>query len=93
MEEECFRLTLKRSAEETKAGQGPGPEASMFKYYGTELNIQKYELMISLLGMQGLGWEGEGFEPDAVRELCFPFGVVSGELVLVGFDESFRVIM
>ncbi|TDI95974.1 MAG: acyl-CoA dehydrogenase [Deltaproteobacteria bacterium] len=64
MEDECFRLTLKRSAEETKAGQGPGPASSMFKYYGTELNKQKYELMLSLLGMQGLGWEGEGFEPE-----------------------------
>ncbi len=64
MEDECFKLTLKRSAEETKAGQGPGPASSMFKYYGTELNKQKYELMISLLGMHGLGWEGEGFEPE-----------------------------
>jgi alkylation response protein AidB-like acyl-CoA dehydrogenase len=64
MEDECFKLTLKRSAEETKAGQGPGPASSMFKYYGTEQNKQKYELMISLLGMQGLGWEGEGFEPE-----------------------------
>ncbi len=64
MEDECFGLTLKRSAEETKAGHGPGAASSMFKYYGTELNKRRYELMILLLGTQGLGWEGEGFEPD-----------------------------
>ena len=67
MEEECFSLTLKRSAEETKAGHGLGAASSMLKYYGTELNKQKYELLVSLLGTQGLGWEGEGFEPDELQ--------------------------
>ena len=64
MDDECFKVTLKRSAEETRAGQGPGAASSMFKYYGTELNKQKYELMVSLLGTQALGWEGEGFTPE-----------------------------
>ena len=64
MDDACFKVTLKRSAEETRAGQGPGAASSMFKYYGTELNKQKYELMVSLLGTQALGWEGEGFTPE-----------------------------
>ncbi len=67
----CFGLTTKRSVEASKAGQGPGHAASMFKYYGTELNKRKYELLMSIYGAQGLGWEGEGFddeELDATRQ-------------------------
>jgi alkylation response protein AidB-like acyl-CoA dehydrogenase len=33
----------------------------MFKLYGTELNKRRRELMVEILGYQGLGWEGEGF--------------------------------
>jgi acyl-CoA dehydrogenase len=57
----CNKITLRRSAEAADAGQGPGPESSMFKLYGTELNQRRRELMVEILGYQGLGWEGDGF--------------------------------
>ncbi len=61
----CFGLTLRRSAESTKAGQGPSHAASMFKYYGTELNKRKYELLMSIYGARALGWAGaDGFDPE-----------------------------
>jgi alkylation response protein AidB-like acyl-CoA dehydrogenase len=47
-----------------KAGLGPGPEISMFKPYGTELNKRRRELKVLIEGFQGLGWEGEGFSPE-----------------------------
>ena len=31
----------------------------MMKYYGTELNKQRYELMMQAAGSEGLEWEGE----------------------------------
>jgi alkylation response protein AidB-like acyl-CoA dehydrogenase len=58
----CNKITLRRSAEAAEAGSGPGPESSMFKLYGTELNKRRRELMVEILGYQGLGWEGEGFD-------------------------------
>ncbi len=58
----CFGLTAKRSADSAKAGQGPGHVASMFKYYGTELNKRRCELMVSIMGADALGWEGPGFD-------------------------------
>ncbi len=64
MDGRAFSLTLQRSVEEAKAGHGPGAASSIFKYYGTELNKRRYELLLELLGTQGLGWEGEGFTPD-----------------------------
>ena len=36
----------------------------MFKLYGTELNKRRRELMVEILGYQGLGWEGDGFAPS-----------------------------
>jgi alkylation response protein AidB-like acyl-CoA dehydrogenase len=44
----------------------------MFKYYGTELNKRKYEVMISAAGANGLAWEaGAGYteeETEVTRE-------------------------
>lgn len=57
----CNKLTLRRSADAVKAGRGPGPETSMFKLSGTELNKRRRELMVLISGYRGLGWEGEGF--------------------------------
>jgi alkylation response protein AidB-like acyl-CoA dehydrogenase len=67
MEERCFALTMQRSADAAKAGHKPGPESSIFKIYGTELNQRRQELMLALRGPQGVGWEGEGFD---ARELA-----------------------
>jgi len=60
----CLDLTIGRTKESAKLGQQPGAETSIFKYYATELNKDRYSLMISILGPQALGWEGDGFDPD-----------------------------
>ncbi len=57
-------LTLSRSRDRLKAGQPPGPEASIFKLYGTELNQRRRELTGSIAGPQALGWEGAGFTDE-----------------------------
>ena len=64
----CFGLTLKRSGEEAKAGQGPGPATSMFKYYASEMNKRRGEIQMAVRGAAGLGWEGEGFTPNQLME-------------------------
>ena len=69
MDESSFALTVQRNNDSMKAGHSPGPESSMFKVYGTELNQRRQELMLSIFGPECLGWEGEGFE-KAELELC-----------------------
>ncbi len=64
MDKICLELTLKRTKEAAKLGNQPGPEASIFKYYATELNKDRTALVVGILGPQGLGWEGEGFGDD-----------------------------
>ncbi len=63
----AFQLTVRRAAEEAKAGGAPGPASAMFKYYGTELNKRRYEVTIAAMGTQALGWEGDGFSGDELR--------------------------
>ncbi len=61
MDNLCFGLTMKRIGEAAKAGQNPGATVSMSKFYASELNKRRQELLISAMGTQGLGWEGDGF--------------------------------
>jgi acyl-CoA dehydrogenase len=56
----AFMATMDRVTQEAKAGGGVGANASMLKYYGTELNKRRLELMIDSAGSPGLVWGGEG---------------------------------
>jgi len=55
----AFGLTMERVLAETKSGQGTGALSSMLKYYGTELNKERMELLMSIRGSDGLVWKGE----------------------------------
>lgn len=59
IDEWAFNLTLKRKLAEAKAGASLGADSSMLKYYGTELNKRRLELMMDAAGHEGLEWEGE----------------------------------
>ncbi len=56
----AFALTMERVKDEAKAGQGVGALSSMLKYYGTELNKDRMQLLMSVAGSDGLAWEGPG---------------------------------
>jgi acyl-CoA dehydrogenase len=55
----AFGLTMERTLAEAKQGQGTGALSSMLKYYGTELNKERMQLLMSIRGSDGLVWEGE----------------------------------
>ena len=57
---EAFRLTQRRTVEESQ-GSTPGPQTSIFKYYGANLRKERAELQVSMMGTRGIGWAGEGF--------------------------------
>jgi acyl-CoA dehydrogenase len=59
IDEWAFNLTMKRKLAEAKAGASLGADSSMLKYYGTELNKRKFELMMDASGHDGLEWESE----------------------------------
>ena len=55
----AFMSTMERVADEAKAGQGTGANSSMLKYYGTELNKRRMELMMDSAGSSGLEWDAD----------------------------------
>ena len=61
MNDRALQLTFARGGEEAKAGRANGHLASMFKYYGTEQNKRKYELVLETMGAAATGWDGDGF--------------------------------
>jgi acyl-CoA dehydrogenase len=63
----CFDLMLARARDRLRAGGTPGPETSIFKLYGTELNQRRRELMVAIAGPQALGWEGPGFDDEEIK--------------------------
>jgi len=54
----AFALTAERVTDQAKVGQGVGATSAMLKYYGTELNKRRYEVMMKLQGTEAMGWEG-----------------------------------
>jgi alkylation response protein AidB-like acyl-CoA dehydrogenase len=54
----CLEYTIERARDEVKAGVSLGATSSLFKYYGTELNMRRYELLMSIGGADALAWEG-----------------------------------
>ena len=70
----AFLLTARRAMEESKAAGGVSDISSILKKAGTKLGQERAELMIEIMGLRGLGWEGEGVEQkelDGTRAWLF----------------------
>ena len=64
----AFGLTMERYKDAAEAGQGVGDASAMLKYAGTELNKQRYDLMMAAGGSSALTWDGEGaLAPEWLR--------------------------
>jgi acyl-CoA dehydrogenase len=64
MDAQAFALTMSRIQDEAKAGNETGAMSSMLKYYGTELNKRRAELMMSVSGTEGLKFSDTPSEGD-----------------------------
>jgi alkylation response protein AidB-like acyl-CoA dehydrogenase len=54
----AFRAMSEKFLDELKAGKAHPAQPSMMKYYGTELNKSRHELMMAAGGSNALAWEG-----------------------------------
>jgi alkylation response protein AidB-like acyl-CoA dehydrogenase len=68
MDSRAFALTLRRAALEAKGNAGPSAATSIMKNVGARITQDRAELNIEAMGMQGLGWEGEGFSEDEITQ-------------------------
>jgi len=70
MRAEAYTQTFRRVAEEARNGE-VSTAASVLKNLSTQVSQERAELLVDILGTQGLGWSGEGFssvELEATRE-------------------------
>lgn len=69
IDEAALACAAERAIDLAKAGQGHPAFSSAMKYYGTELNKRRYEILISAGGIDALEWESErsrgGMRPRA----------------------------
>lgn len=64
MRNAAFNLTQRRAAAEMQGGKTPGETTSVFKLFGASLAQDRQELIVRLMGTQGLGWEGDMFSKN-----------------------------
>jgi alkylation response protein AidB-like acyl-CoA dehydrogenase len=88
----AFRLTQRRTVEESEDGSTPGPATSIFKMYGTELQQDKADLMCQLRGFRGYGWSGASFNDDE-REWTRAFLSTRAASIYSGSNEIQRNII
>ena len=67
MDAKAFALTVQRAQTEAKSNMGPSATTSIMKNAGSRLQQDRAELLIEIMGHQGLGWEGEGFARDEIE--------------------------
>jgi alkylation response protein AidB-like acyl-CoA dehydrogenase len=60
----ALALAQRRAQEENLSGGTPTFVTSVFKYLNSELAKRRQELAVSLLGFDGIGWEGMPFAED-----------------------------
>ncbi len=55
----AFRLAMERTGDMARAGQAHPALSSMLKYYGSELNKRRHEILMAAGGSDALEWSGE----------------------------------
>jgi len=58
---------MERVGDMAKLGQAHPAVSSLLKYYGTELNKRRMELVMAAGGSDALEWEGERSREDTLR--------------------------
>ena len=80
MDAKAFQLTAMRTMLESRSNQGPSAATSIMKNAGTKVGQDRAELIIEILGHQGLGWEGDGFSAE---QLSFVRGWLGGKATTI----------
>ena len=67
----AFALTQKRAREENADGTTQTYATSIFKLCRSELTKRRTELIVSMMGTRGVGWEGDFFDQEELQETRF----------------------
>lgn len=61
MNEHAYNLTVQRMGEEARSGRDVSGLMAIMKLVHTEQERDKFEVLLDVMGVQGLGWESDAF--------------------------------
>ena len=64
MEEQAFRQTVRRAAAEARGANSPSATTSIMKNVSMKVMQDRSEMLLEIMGSQGLGWEGDSFDKE-----------------------------
>jgi alkylation response protein AidB-like acyl-CoA dehydrogenase len=67
MDEQAFRQTVRRAAAEARGANSPSATTSIMKNVSMKSMQDRSEILLEIMGTQGLGWEGDGFGKDELQ--------------------------
>jgi len=67
MRAQAYSLTVRRKAAEGRVQGGADDTVPVIKNLGSEVGQERFELVMEILGNQGLGWDGEGYGADELE--------------------------
>ena len=87
MDAKAHELTIARAQAEARGAHNPSAAASVLKNSATLVGQTRAELILEIMGAQGLGWEGEGFTAEELQAVR---GWLSGKAVSI-YGGSFEI--
>lgn len=88
IELEALKMTNYRGLAGAQLGKAPGPESSILKLRGTEINQQLYELAMEIMGLDALSWyNDEGAVPAMEQGIAPQFSYARANTIFGGSNE------
>lgn len=92
MDADCLRFTRYRLATAVMQGKHPGPEASIFKLFQSELNQSLYDLALDAVGPDAASWYDKRLSADAY-DLAMNMTITRAMSIYSGSNEVQRNII
>jgi alkylation response protein AidB-like acyl-CoA dehydrogenase len=88
IELEALKMANHRVVAGAQLGKAPGPESSILKLRGTEINQRLYELAMEIMGLDALSWYNEpGVVPAAEQGIAPQFCYARANTIFGGSNE------
>ncbi len=88
IELEALKMTNYRGLAGAQLGRAPGPESSILKLQGTEVNQQLYELAMEIMGLDALSWYNpSGVVPAMEQGIAPQFCYARANTIFGGSNE------
>ena len=87
----AMRLTVQRAQPRTRAPtRARSAATSIMKNAGTKIGQERAELLLEIMGHQGLGWDGDGFSADEISAIARDAGCSARPAPIYGGSQEIQ---